>query len=90
MAVLRWRVPLGALSVRRPLTARVRLSVRPSGTVMVRWVSKHCDPVMATGWHMVLGGAPLLALAVAQEGDSLTDNLSQLTGAPVSVCPPAG
>uniref|UniRef100_A0A6N2KB83 EamA domain-containing protein n=1 Tax=Salix viminalis TaxID=40686 RepID=A0A6N2KB83_SALVM len=25
------------------------------GTVMVRWVSKYSDPVMATGWHMVIG-----------------------------------
>jgi len=34
------------------------------GTVMVRWVAKFVDPVMATGWHMFLGGLPLLALAV--------------------------
>lgn len=31
------------------------------GTVMVRFVSRHADPVTATGWHMVLGGIPLLA-----------------------------
>ncbi|XP_048575088.1 WAT1-related protein At3g02690, chloroplastic isoform X2 [Triticum urartu] len=24
------------------------------GTIMVRWVSKYSDPIMATGWHMVL------------------------------------
>jgi drug/metabolite transporter (DMT)-like permease len=29
------------------------------GTVMVRYVSQHADPVTATGWHMVLGGIPL-------------------------------
>ena len=30
------------------------------GTVMVRYVSRHVDPVVATGWHMILGGIPLL------------------------------
>ena len=29
------------------------------GTVMVRYVSRHVDPVVATGWHMILGGIPL-------------------------------
>jgi drug/metabolite transporter (DMT)-like permease len=29
------------------------------GTVMVRFVCRHADPVSATGWHMVLGGMPL-------------------------------
>jgi drug/metabolite transporter (DMT)-like permease len=29
------------------------------GTVLVRYVSRHADPVAATGWHMVLGGIPL-------------------------------
>lgn len=24
------------------------------GTVMVRWVSKYSDPIMATGWVMML------------------------------------
>lgn len=49
------------------------------GTVMVRWVSKHCDPVAATAWHMVLGGVMLAAAAVAADGDSgqLADRLSQ-------------
>jgi drug/metabolite transporter (DMT)-like permease len=37
------------------------------GTVMVRWVCKYVDPVMATGWHMVLGGVPLLAYSIASE-----------------------
>jgi drug/metabolite transporter (DMT)-like permease len=38
------------------------------GTVMVRWVARYCDPVVATGWHMVLGGIPLAALAAYYEG----------------------
>ena len=37
------------------------------GTVMVRWVCKYVDPVMATGWHMALGGLPLLAYSLASE-----------------------
>ena len=37
------------------------------GTVMVRWVCKYVDPVMATGWHMAIGGAPLLLYSVATE-----------------------
>lgn len=47
---------------------------------MVRWVAKYCDPVVATGWHMVLGGLPLLALAAAYEGPEIGTALSQLTG----------
>jgi len=35
-----------------------------------RWVSRHVDPVMATGWHMILGGALLGAAAVAADGTS--------------------
>jgi len=30
------------------------------GTVSIRFVSRHADPVVATGWHMILGGLPLL------------------------------
>lgn len=37
------------------------------GTIVSRYVSRHCDPVMATGWHMVLGSLPLLAGAWAWE-----------------------
>jgi drug/metabolite transporter (DMT)-like permease len=29
------------------------------GTVMMGRVSRYADPVMATGWHMILGGLPL-------------------------------
>jgi drug/metabolite transporter (DMT)-like permease len=29
------------------------------GTVMIRYVSKYADPVVATGWHMIFGGVPL-------------------------------
>ncbi len=30
------------------------------GTVMIQRVSKYADPIMATGWHMLIGGVPLL------------------------------
>ncbi|MDY6785239.1 MAG: DMT family transporter [Cyanobacteriota bacterium] len=30
-----------------------------TGTVCIRYVSRHCDPVVATGWHMIIGGIPL-------------------------------
>lgn len=33
------------------------------GTVMIRFVCRHTDPVSATGWHMVLGGLPLFWLS---------------------------
>jgi drug/metabolite transporter (DMT)-like permease len=37
------------------------------GTVLCRYASRHSDPVAVTGWHMLLGGVPLLALAVGGE-----------------------
>lgn len=37
------------------------------GTVMMRVVSRHADPVAATGWHMILGGLPLFALSAQLE-----------------------
>ena len=51
------------------------------GTVMVPWVCRFADPVMATGYHMLLGGLPLLALSAYQESDVLLERLPQLTGA---------
>lgn len=37
------------------------------GTVMIRFVSRYADPVMATGWHMILGGLPLFGLSAICE-----------------------
>ncbi|QKD81997.1 EamA family transporter [Thermoleptolyngbya sichuanensis A183] len=37
------------------------------GTVMMGYVSRHADPVAATGWHMVLGGIPLFVLSALGE-----------------------
>lgn len=48
-----------------------------AGTLLVPWVSRRADPVMATGFHMILGGVPLLALALAgDEGALLSSKLS--------------
>ncbi len=46
------------------------------GTVMVRYVSRYVDAVTATGWHMVLGGIPLLVGSALWE----TQPWQQLTG----------
>ena len=43
------------------------------GTVMVRYVSKVADPIVATGWHMIIGGLPLFALSDALETDQWTN-----------------
>lgn len=51
------------------------------GTVLVPWVSKKADNIMATGYHMLLGGLPLAILAAVQEGDELAERLPLLTGA---------
>jgi drug/metabolite transporter (DMT)-like permease len=29
------------------------------GTVLVPFITKHVDPLVATGWHMIIGGIPL-------------------------------
>ncbi|KAK3241121.1 hypothetical protein CYMTET_49083 [Cymbomonas tetramitiformis] len=52
------------------------------GTVMVRWVCKFVDPVMATGWHMIVGGVPLLALSLMRE-PSVYSHLGDLTSGDV-------
>ena len=37
------------------------------GTVMIPYISRYSDPVVATGWHMILGGLPLFGLSWLQE-----------------------
>ncbi|MEA5532677.1 DMT family transporter [Crocosphaera sp. XPORK-15E] len=34
-----------------------------AGTICIRYVSRHVDPVVATGWHMILGGIPLFLIS---------------------------
>ncbi|KAI4306323.1 hypothetical protein L6164_029611 [Bauhinia variegata] len=49
------------------------------GTVMVRWVSKYSDPIMATGWHMVIGGLPLVAISILNGDPAITGNLKEFS-----------
>ncbi len=37
------------------------------GTIMIRYVRQHADVVVATGWHMLLGGIPLFILSAWTE-----------------------
>ncbi|MBF2057353.1 MAG: EamA family transporter [Cyanobacterium sp. T60_A2020_053] len=46
------------------LLASVSMAI---GTVMIPFVSRHVDAVVATGWHMILGGLVLLALSALHE-----------------------
>ena len=39
------------------------------GTILIPYVSRHCDPVVATGWHMILGGVPLFMISWWQESE---------------------
>ncbi|KAI0500022.1 hypothetical protein KFK09_018230 [Dendrobium nobile] len=49
------------------------------GTVMVRWVSKYSDPIMATGWHMIIGGLPLLVISILNHDPAISGNVKALT-----------
>mmetsp|Transcript_19002 Transcript_19002/g.61944 ORF Transcript_19002/g.61944 Transcript_19002/m.61944 type:complete len:299 (+) Transcript_19002:365-1261(+) len=51
------------------------------GTIMVRWVCRFADPVVATGWHMVLGGVPLVAASLALEPEVYSEALPKLGAA---------
>ena len=37
------------------------------GTVMIPYLSRHADPVVGTGWHMIIGGIPLFVISGLQE-----------------------
>jgi drug/metabolite transporter (DMT)-like permease len=38
------------------LLAAISMAV---GTILIPFITKHVDPVVATGWHMIIGGIPL-------------------------------
>lgn len=42
------------------------------GTILIRPVTRYADPVMATGWHMILGSLPLAFLSLTQEHQNLS------------------
>lgn len=39
------------------------------GTISIRFVCRYVDPVVATGWHMILGGLPLFIFSGIWESD---------------------
>ncbi|HEY9623980.1 MAG TPA: DMT family transporter [Crinalium sp.] len=39
------------------------------GTIIIRYVRQHADAIVATGWHMLLGGIPLFCLSGLWEAD---------------------
>ena len=41
------------------------------GTILSRYVSRQADPIMATGWHMVLGGLPVALLSWQWESGAM-------------------
>lgn len=43
------------------------------GTIMIPYVSRHVDAVIATGWHLVLGGLVLLILSFQFESEQYTN-----------------
>lgn len=42
------------------LLAALSMSV---GTILMGYVKRHADPIVATGWHMILGGIPLAVMS---------------------------
>jgi drug/metabolite transporter (DMT)-like permease len=43
------------------------------GTIIVRYVKQYADPIVATGWHMILGGLPLMVLSILWESNQVTN-----------------
>lgn len=43
------------------------------GTILIRPVVRYADPVMATGWHMIIGGLPLLLFSCQFEQQQWQD-----------------
>jgi len=43
------------------------------GTILIRYVCRHANPVSATGWHMIIGGIPLFALSAGLETGQWAD-----------------
>ena len=43
------------------------------GTIIVRYVKEYADPLVATGWHMILGGIPLIVMSWFWETDQISN-----------------
>ena len=52
------------------------------GTIILRVTSAYADPIMATAYHMLLGGIPLMLLSISTEHSELVERLGNLTGTP--------
>ncbi len=39
------------------------------GTIMIRYVTREADPVVATGWHMIIGSLPLFVVSALTESN---------------------
>jgi drug/metabolite transporter (DMT)-like permease len=43
------------------------------GTVAIPYISRYSNPVVATGWHMIIGGLPLLGISYWQESSQWSE-----------------
>jgi len=43
------------------------------GTIIIRYVKQHVDPIVATGWHMIFGGLPLIGLSALWETQQISN-----------------
>jgi len=50
------------------------------GTVLCRYAARHSDPLVVTGWHMLLGGLPLVLGAAWMAQSSTGDGMAQAAG----------
>jgi drug/metabolite transporter (DMT)-like permease len=46
-----------------------------AGTIIVGYVKRHADPIVATGWHMILGGIPLAVMSGLWETNQVSELL---------------
>lgn len=69
----------GALTVSGEAFMFLAAQSMATGTLMVRWVGKYCDPVAATGLHLIIGGLPLAALAASDPNIDLPDMLAHIS-----------
>jgi drug/metabolite transporter (DMT)-like permease len=47
------------------------------GTIIIRFVKEHADPIVATGWHMIIGSIPLIIFSLLWESNQI-DRLDAL------------
>ncbi len=43
------------------------------GTILIPFITRYVDPVVATGWHMIIGGIPLAIGSLLWESNQWTD-----------------